>query len=159
MLLHKSGEQVINILSHYQITLPTRLVLLRYLCLFMYGGVQHIVCCIFPVLFMLPVSLNCPLFIAPLVFSDMYLLVLAHCNSNPQICHPHSNTLSWFWANQSFVNTACFATGSILNTLSCALARLVLELPIYHHTGRTCKPLYHKRGCKCKWLDGRFKQA
>jgi hypothetical protein len=38
---------------------------LRYLCLFAYGGVQHILSCVFVLFFlypMLPVSLNCPLF-------------------------------------------------------------------------------------------------
>jgi hypothetical protein len=54
---------------------------LRYLCLFAYGGVQHILCCNF-VLFvftwcfvypMLPVSLDCPFVIAPSVFSFINL--------------------------------------------------------------------------------------
>jgi hypothetical protein len=54
---------------------------LRYLCLFAYSGVQHILCCVF-ILFvfvlclvyaMLPVSLNCPFLITPSVFSDIYL--------------------------------------------------------------------------------------
>ena len=75
---------------------------LRYLCLFEYGGVQHILCCVFAlfvfvmctqycqflwiVLFllplrysltfivypMLPVSLDCPFLIAPSVFSNVY---------------------------------------------------------------------------------------
>ena len=49
---------------------------LRYLCLFLYSGVKHILCCI-SVLFssscvpMLSVSLDCPFFIAPLVFSNV----------------------------------------------------------------------------------------
>jgi hypothetical protein len=55
---------------------------LRYLFLFAYGVVQHILCCGF-VLFvftlglvypMLPVSLDCPFLIAPLVFSFIDLL-------------------------------------------------------------------------------------
>ena len=39
---------------------------LRYLCLYVISGVQHILCCIFLrlVYTMLPVSLNCPYFIA-----------------------------------------------------------------------------------------------
>jgi hypothetical protein len=51
--------------------------------LFGYSGVQHILCCIF-VLFvfvlclvcpMLPISLDCPFLIAPLVFSNIYSLL------------------------------------------------------------------------------------
>ena len=35
---------------------------LRYLCLFGYSGVQHILCCVFVLIFfvLLSVSLNCP---------------------------------------------------------------------------------------------------
>ena len=52
---------------------------LRYLCLFAYSGIQHILCCGF-VLFvfvlclvftMLPVSMDCPFLIAPSVFSNV----------------------------------------------------------------------------------------
>ena len=48
---------------------------LRYLYLFTYGGVQHILCCVFLHLVypMLPVSLICPFFIAPSVLSNIYL--------------------------------------------------------------------------------------
>ena len=56
---------------------------LRYVCVFAQSGVQHILCCVFLFLFalcfvypMLPVSLDYPLFIAPSVFSDLYLTVL-----------------------------------------------------------------------------------
>ena len=47
---------------------------LRYLCLFAYSGVQHILCYVFIriVYTMLPVSLDCPLLIAPSVFSNVY---------------------------------------------------------------------------------------
>ena len=44
---------------------------LRYLCLFAGSGVQHILCCIFVVLF--PISLDCPFLIALSVFSKVYL--------------------------------------------------------------------------------------
>jgi hypothetical protein len=50
---------------------------LRYLCLFAYSGVQHILCGAF-VLFsfvLLPFSQDCPFFIVPLVFSNVYLLM------------------------------------------------------------------------------------
>jgi len=51
---------------------------LRYLCLFVYSGVQHILLCfcfvglrlVYP---MLPVSLDCSFLIAPSVFSNVYL--------------------------------------------------------------------------------------
>jgi hypothetical protein len=51
---------------------------LRYLCLFAYSGVQHILCCVF--LFCLSsscvpnvaVSQDCPFLIAPSVFSNVY---------------------------------------------------------------------------------------
>ena len=50
-------------------------VVLCYLCLFAHSGVQHILCCIllrivYPTL---SVSLDCPLLIAPSVFSNVYL--------------------------------------------------------------------------------------
>jgi hypothetical protein len=55
---------------------------LRYLCLLVYSGVHNILCSVFAfcVFFlclacrMLPVSLNCPFWIAPSVFSNVYLL-------------------------------------------------------------------------------------
>ena len=49
---------------------------LRCLCLFAHSGVQHILCCVFLciVYHMLPVSLDCPFFIAPSVFSNVYLI-------------------------------------------------------------------------------------
>ena len=52
---------------------------LRYLCLFTFSGVQHILCCVFVFVFlhlvyaMLPVSLDYPFLIAPSVFSNVYL--------------------------------------------------------------------------------------
>ena len=48
---------------------------LRYLCLLTYSGVQHILCCVFLriVYPMLPISLDCPFFIAPSVFTNVYL--------------------------------------------------------------------------------------
>jgi hypothetical protein len=52
---------------------------LRYLCLFVYSGIQHILCCVlfvFVLCFMysmLPVSLDCPFLIALSVFSNIYL--------------------------------------------------------------------------------------
>jgi hypothetical protein len=56
------------------------------LCLFTYSVVQHILCCVFCFVFLrfvyplLPVSLDCPFLISPLVFSNVYLqfLWIAH---------------------------------------------------------------------------------
>ena len=46
---------------------------LRYLCLFVYNGVQHILCCFFPLVYpMVPVSLDCQFFIADSGFSNIY---------------------------------------------------------------------------------------
>ena len=55
---------------------------LRYLCLFSYSGVQHILCSVFVIFAfvlrlvyqLLPVSLDYPFLIAPSVFSDVYLM-------------------------------------------------------------------------------------
>ena len=47
---------------------------LRYLCLFVYSGVQHVLCCVFVLFFfvLLPVSPDCLFQIAPSVFSNVY---------------------------------------------------------------------------------------
>jgi hypothetical protein len=54
-----------------------RTLYLRYLCPFVYSGVQHILCFCFVFLRlvypMLSVSLDCPFLIAPSVFSNVYL--------------------------------------------------------------------------------------
>jgi hypothetical protein len=52
-----------------------------YLCLLPYSGVQHILCCVLVFIFfvlclvypLLPVSLDCSFWIAPSVFSNVYL--------------------------------------------------------------------------------------
>ena len=49
---------------------------LCYLCLFTYGGIQHILCCVYLFLFvLLPVSLDCPFFISSSVFSNVFLII------------------------------------------------------------------------------------
>jgi len=48
---------------------------LRDLCLFPHCGVQYILCCVL-LCFSLPVSLDCPVFIAPSVFSNVYFVSL-----------------------------------------------------------------------------------
>jgi len=51
---------------------------LRCLCLFVYSGIQHVLCCVFDLFFfrlvylMLPVSLDCHFMISPSVFSNVY---------------------------------------------------------------------------------------
>jgi len=50
---------------------------LRYLCLFTYSGVQHILCCVFALFFLvwLRVSLDCQFLVAPSVFLSIF-----HCS-------------------------------------------------------------------------------
>jgi hypothetical protein len=49
---------------------------IRYLCLFVHSGVQHILCCVFAlfvfVLCLLHAALDCTFLIAPSVFSNVY---------------------------------------------------------------------------------------
>ena len=92
---------------------------LHYSCLFAHSGVQHILCYVFVLFFLclvyplLPVSMDCPFLIAPLVFSNVYL----HLNYNVLIkvkteyfdCGSSSDNhymvfrmsiiyvLNWFW--------------------------------------------------------------
>ena len=49
----------------------------RCLFLFVYSGIQHILCCVFLriVYAILPVSLDCPFFIDPSVFSNVYYAI------------------------------------------------------------------------------------
>jgi hypothetical protein len=54
---------------------------LRSLSLCAHSGVQHMLCCVFALFFsvlcsLLPVTLDCSVFIAPLVFSNAYLKLL-----------------------------------------------------------------------------------
>jgi hypothetical protein len=50
---------------------------LRYLCLFAYSRIQHILCCVFVLFFvdLLSVSVDCPFLIALSVLSNFYLTV------------------------------------------------------------------------------------
>jgi hypothetical protein len=60
---------------------------LCYLCLFAYSVVQQTLCCVYVLCFlrlvypMLPVSLDFPFFIAPSVFSNVYLMSHSHDNT------------------------------------------------------------------------------
>jgi len=67
---------------------------LRYLCLFAYSGVQHILCCVFLRLVypVLPVSLYCPFLIALLVVSNVYLI---NINTNCEVSN-YVHTVLWF---------------------------------------------------------------
>jgi hypothetical protein len=56
---------------------------LSYLCFFVYRSDQHILCCVFRLFVclhfvypMLPVSMDCPFLIAPLVFSNVYFVYI-----------------------------------------------------------------------------------
>jgi hypothetical protein len=62
---------------------------LSYSCVFMHNGVQQIVCRVFLrlVYHMLPVSLDCPFCIAPLVFSNVYLLETTLYQGNDERNH------------------------------------------------------------------------
>ena len=65
-----------SVLLYLQLFVGGHMSCLRYLCLFVHNGVQHISWCVFWFVFlrlvypMLPVSLDCPFLIAPSVFSN-----------------------------------------------------------------------------------------
>ena len=58
--------KLFSVLLYLQLYVGGLMFYLRYFCLFVYSGVQHILCCVFVFLRlvypMLPVSLDCPLF-------------------------------------------------------------------------------------------------
>jgi len=58
--------KLFSVLLYLQLFVGGLMFYLRYFCLFVYSGVQHILCCVFVFLRlvypMLPVSLDCPLF-------------------------------------------------------------------------------------------------
>ena len=62
------------------------------LCFFAYGGVHHILCCVFVFFFLrlvYPVSLDCQFLIVPSVFSNVYKIygmALVKLNSIPILC-------------------------------------------------------------------------
>ena len=66
-----------DVCLHFQLGLGVIMSCLDCLCLFTYGGVQHILCCVFVLFFfvlctLLPISLDCPCLIAPSGFSNIY---------------------------------------------------------------------------------------
>jgi hypothetical protein len=69
-----SAQKRCSVRLHLQLFVGWLMSYLRYLCLFAYSGVQHILCCVFRriVYSMLSVSLDYPFLIAPSVFSNVY---------------------------------------------------------------------------------------
>jgi len=65
---------------------------LRYLCLFVYSGVQHILCCVFVLFFyvLLPVSVEYQFLITPLVFSKVYWNIVL---DEVRLCFPISEVV------------------------------------------------------------------
>ena len=63
-----------SVLLYLQLFVGELMSYLRYICLFAYSGLQHIVFYVFHRLVypMLPVSLDCPFLIAHSVFSNVY---------------------------------------------------------------------------------------
>ena len=69
MCLPSELHVVVSVGLYLQLFVGGFMSYLRYLCLFAYNGVQHILCCVFVLLsLMLPVSLACSFLIAPSVF-------------------------------------------------------------------------------------------
>ena len=71
------AKQGCSVRLYIQLFVGGLLSYLRYLCLFAHSGVQYILCCgffflrlVYP---MLPVSLDCPFFNCPFVFSNVDL--------------------------------------------------------------------------------------
>jgi hypothetical protein len=77
IFMNKQTKKPCSVRLYLQLFVGGLMLYLRYLCLFVYSGVQHILCCVFvslPLVYpMLPVSLDCPLLIAPSVFSRVYI--------------------------------------------------------------------------------------
>ena len=76
---------------------------LRYVCLFGYSSVQHIWCCVFLFLclvhLMLPVYLDCPFLIVPLVFSNVYI------QWNREVTTEKYSIIQTWQANNRYTNT------------------------------------------------------
>ena len=60
--------------------------------LFVYCGIHYIMCCVFVMFFvvLLPVSLDCPLLIAPSVFSNVYLYTTTKERNGTAKLHMHT---------------------------------------------------------------------
>ena len=77
---------------------------LRYLCFFAYSSIQHNVLCfcfgflclVYPIL---PVSLDCPFLIGPLVLSNVYLL--------NKIYHTRVQTRCQYYTHQQYYSLVC----------------------------------------------------
>ena len=75
MFITISASKQCSVRLYLQLFVGGLMSYLWYLCSLANSGVQHILCCVFLRLVcpMLPVSLDCPVFIAPSVFSNFYL--------------------------------------------------------------------------------------
>ena len=70
---HKE-HAIVTMTMFYMRYIEVNAVFMSYLCLLAYSGVKHILCCVF--VLVLPVSLDCPLLIAPSVlclFREPYI--------------------------------------------------------------------------------------
>jgi len=85
-------------------------------CFFAYGGVQHMLCCVYIFVFLrhvyhvLPASLDCPLLIPPSVFSGVYLFIrdtlVIPGRNNILPLVPYENRCFWLNGVQCFIK--CF---------------------------------------------------
>ena len=75
MFVMDSAYKDCSVCLYLQLFVGDLLSYLRYLCLFAYSGVQHILCSDFVLFFfiLLPVSLDCPFLLANSAFSNVYL--------------------------------------------------------------------------------------
>ena len=73
-----------------QLFVEGRMSYLRYVCLFTYSGVQHILYCVFLrlVYSMLALSLDCPFLITPSVFTDVCLIIFIVFNISFRNTYP-----------------------------------------------------------------------
>ena len=74
---------------------------LRYLCLFVHSGVQHILCYVWFFFVLLPVSLDCQFFIVTSVFSNIYFTITSSILKDPseilaRLSLAQNKCLNWF---------------------------------------------------------------
>ena len=89
MCLPSELHVVVSVGLYLQLFVGGFMSYLRYLCLFAYNGVQHILCCVFVLLsLMSPISLDCSFLIAPsvfLMFSYHGSVALVRRSINPKV--------------------------------------------------------------------------
>jgi hypothetical protein len=119
---------------------------LRYLCLLVYSGVHHMLCCVFLriVYPMLPVSPDCPFLIAPSVFSNVWSGISSTRERNSAYFHSFRyaplvkrHNFSHSWKKSQIFNrdscknllffsiTCCVVFFFVLCTLCCQFLRIV----------------------------------